>query len=167
MKLIRTSVFALLGAALLITGAQVAMGQTGWTGALTGTVTDPSGAVISGATVTLTDNGTGQSRTATTDPSGAYKFSLLPPGSYKVQFSASGFKEANVGSVTVNVTETPVLNEKLEIGAQAEQVTVEATAETIQTQNVTNGGVVGAQTVTGLPLVSRNYTQIINLSPGS
>ncbi len=59
-----------------------------------------------------------------------------------------------------------MLDQKLEVGGQTIQVTVEATAETIQTQNATNGTLVGSQEVTSLPLVSRNYTQIINLSPG-
>jgi Carboxypeptidase regulatory-like domain len=140
--------------------------QTSSTGALTGTVTDPSGAVISGATVTATNVGTGQARATTTDSSGSYKFGLLPPGNYSLKFSASGFKTADVPSVTVSVAETPVLNKALEVGAQSEQITVEANAETIQTQNATNGGVVGSQEVTELPLVSRNYTQIVNLSPG-
>src|ERR1700722_13744402 len=94
------------------------------TGALTGTVTDPSGGVVTGATVTATNIGTGQARTTTTDSSGNYKFSLLNPGSYKVTFSASGFKTADVPSVTVNVTETPVLDQKLQVGGQAVQVTV-------------------------------------------
>jgi len=140
--------------------------QSGTTGALTGTVTDPSGGVIVGASVTATNLGTGQERTVTTDSSGVYKFSLLQSGNYSVKFGASGFKTAQVPSVTVNITETPVLNEKLEVGAQTEQVTVESTAETVQTQNATVGTLVGAQTVTTLPLSSRNYTQIIDLSPG-
>jgi hypothetical protein len=146
--------------------ASAALAQTAGTGALTGTVTDPSGAVISGATVTITNLGTGQSRTTTTDSSGSYKFSLLPPGNYSVQLSAPGFKTSEVPSVAVNVTETPVLNRGLEVGSQTQQVTVESTAETIQTQNATNGALVGAQEVTDLPLVSRNYTQIADLSPG-
>jgi hypothetical protein len=166
MKSIRVFYLLLLAAGLTLTIAQFAMAQTGATGALTGTVTDPSGAVISGATVTVTSVSTGQSRTVTTDSSGTYKFGLLNPGNYKVTFSASGFQTAEVASITVNVTETEVLDHSLQVGAQTQQVTVEATVETIQTQNVTNGGVVSGSEVTTLPLVSRNYTQIINLSPG-
>jgi hypothetical protein len=142
------------------------LAQTNSTGALTGTVTDASGGVVVGAAVTITNNGTGQERTATTGSDGAYKFTLLNPGTYKVSFSAAGFKDATVGSVTVNVTETPVLDEKLSVGGTTTEVTVESTAETIQTQNATNGQVVGSQEVVDLPLVSRNYTQIVNLSPG-
>jgi Carboxypeptidase regulatory-like domain len=152
--------------ALLVACTSPVWAQTNTTGALTGTVTDPSGGVVSGATVTATNIGTGQSRTTTTDSSGSYKFALLQPGSYSVSFSASGFKTSEVPSVVVNVTETPVLDQRLVVGGQATQVTVESTAETIQTQNVTNGEVVGSQEVVDLPLVSRNYTQIINLSPG-
>jgi hypothetical protein len=140
--------------------------QSGTTGGLTGTVTDPSGGVIVGATVAATNVGTGQERSVTTDSSGVYKFSLLQAGNYSLRFTASGFKTAEVPSVTVNITETPVLNQKLEVGAQSEQVTVESTAETVQTQNATVGALVGAKEVTDLPLSSRNYTQIIDLSPG-
>jgi hypothetical protein len=160
-------VFALfLCFAVLFACTSPVWAQTASTGALTGTVTDPSGGVIVGATVELTSRATGQGRTTTSDSAGTYIFSLLQPGNYSVKVSAVGFKTAQVDSVTVSVAETPVLNQKLEVGAQTEQVTVESTTETIQTQNATNGGVVGSQEITELPLVSRNYTQIVNLSPG-
>jgi hypothetical protein len=142
------------------------LAQSATTGALTGTVTDPSGAIISGATVAATSLATGQSRDTTTDSSGSYRFSLLPPGDYSVKFSASGFKTATVPSVTINITESPVLNRSLEIGAQSSEVTVESTTETMQTENATVGGLVAGQTVTDLPLSTRNYTQVIDLSPG-
>ncbi|HXU21702.1 MAG TPA: carboxypeptidase regulatory-like domain-containing protein [Verrucomicrobiae bacterium] len=166
MKSIRVFLFSVLAAAFLIAGAQFAMAQTAETGALAGTVTDPSGGVVAGASITITNTGTGQARTATTDSNGSYKFSLLPPGNYSVKFSSPGFQTAEVPSVTVNVTETAVLNHALQVGGQSIQVTVEATTQAIQTENVTNGGVVTGDEITSLPLVSRNYTQIINLSPG-
>src|SRR5262249_9126357 len=140
--------------------------QSSTTGALTGTITDPSGSVISGAAVAADNRATGQQRTATTDSSGVYKFSLLPPGEYSVKFSASGFKTSTIGSITINVTETAVLNQKLEVGATSTTLTVESTVERVQTQNATVGTLVGSETVTNLPLSSRNYTQIIDLSPG-
>ncbi len=166
MKSIRLVLAVFLASALFAIGAPKLLAQTPSTGALTGTVTDPSGAVIAGATVTLTNNGTGEARSATTDANGSYRFGLLTPGSYSVQFSASGFKTVTVPSVTVNVTETAVLNRRLEVGAQTQSVTVQATTEAIQTQSAANGGVVSGQEITSLPLVSRNYTQIISLSPG-
>jgi len=143
------------------------MAQSAGTAGLSGTITDPSGAAIPNVTVTLTSNDTNQPRTATTGADGQYKFTLLPPGSYKVRFSAAGFKTSEIGSVTLNVTESPTLDRALEVGAQSEQVTVEATAETLQTSSSTLGTVVGGGTVTELPLANRNFTQIIGLSAGA
>ncbi len=160
------SICALAALMLMFAGAGLVQAQSASTGALAGVVTDPSGASISGATVTLTSLGTAQTRTTTTDASGTYKFSTLQPGNYDVKFSAAGFKSAEVPSVTVNITETPILNHSLEIGAQTQSVTVEATALTVQTENATVGGLVSGQTVTELPLSTRNYTQVIDLSPG-
>jgi hypothetical protein len=150
----------------LFISASPARAQSAETGALSGTVTDPSGGTIAGATVTATNLATGQSRTVTTDTSGVYKVSLLPPGNYSVRFSASGFKTIEVPSVTVNVTETRLLDHALEVGAQSQQVTVESNVETIQAQNATVGGLVSGETVTELPLSTRNFTQVIDLSPG-
>lgn len=143
-----------------------ALAQSSSTGAISGTVTDPSGGVIVGSTVTATSLATGQSRTATTDSSGFYKLSLLPPGNYSVKFSANGFKTAETPSVTVNITETYALNQSLQVGATTQSVTVSETAVTVQTENATVGGLVSGQTVTELPLSTRNYTQVIDLSPG-
>ena len=132
--------------------------QSAGTGALTGTVTDPTGAVVPGATVTLVSTDTNQTRQITTGADGLYKFSLLPPGIYRVRFGATGFKTAEVSSVVVAVTETPVLDRRLEVGAQTDQVTVEAQGEVLQTATSTLGNTVGGRTVTQLPLSSRNYT---------
>lgn len=165
MKLFR-AVLLLAAAALLVLSAAPLMAQSSTTGGLTGTVTDPSGAVISGATVTITNLGTGQVRNVTTDANGSYKFNQLQPGNYSVTFAASGFQTLEVPSITINITETSVVNRGLQVGAQTQQVTVESTAQAIQTQNATVGTLVGSRTVTTLPLSSRNYTNIIDLSPG-
>jgi hypothetical protein len=142
------------------------MAQSAGTGALTGTLTDPSGGSIPNATVTLTNTQTNQVRTATTGTDGSYRFTFIQPGAYRVRFSAAGFKVAEVSSFNVSVTETPVLDRTLEIGAQTEQVTVAAVQETLQTATSTLGTTVGSRTVTALPLSNRNYTQIIGLSAG-
>ncbi|HLK48506.1 MAG TPA: carboxypeptidase regulatory-like domain-containing protein [Bryobacteraceae bacterium] len=155
----RLTLLSLLWAPLLLA-------QSAGTGALTGTVTDPSGAVITNVVVTATSTETGQSRTVSTGSDGSYRFSLLPPDTYRVRFMATGFKTAEVPSVKVNVTETPTLNYALEVGTQAEQVEVQADAAIIQTTTSTLGTVVGTRTVVGLPLSNRNYTQIVNLSAG-
>ena len=100
-------------------------------------------------------------RTTTTGPDGAYRFTLLQPGGYKVRFSANGFKTSEVSSITLNVTQTPQLDRTLVVGAQSEQVTVEATTETLQTQSSTLGTTVDSKAVVELPLSNRNYTQIV------
>jgi Carboxypeptidase regulatory-like domain/TonB dependent receptor/TonB-dependent Receptor Plug Domain len=160
------SICALAALLLMFAGASLVQAQSATTGALTGVITDPSGGVIAGATVTATSLGTGQSRTTTTDSNGSYRFSLLQAGNYSVKISAAGFQSVEIPSVTVNVTETPVLSRSLAIGATTTSVTVESTAITVQTENATVGGLVSGQTVTELPLSTRNYTQVIDLSPG-
>jgi hypothetical protein len=152
---------------LFAIGAPSLMAQSAGTSGLSGTITDPSGAAIPGVTVTLISNDTAQTRTAVTGGDGQYKFTLLPPGNYKIRFAAAGFKTSEVGSVTLNVTESPALDRTLEVGAQTEQVTVEASAETLQTSSSTLGTVVGSTEVTELPLANRNFTQIIGLSAGA
>jgi hypothetical protein len=150
-----------------MTAVPYLMAQSAGTSALAGTITDPSGAAIPNVTVTITSNGTGQSRTATTGPDGNYRFNLLQPGNYRVSFAASGFKTGEVASVQLAVTETQQLDRALEVGAQAEQVTVEAAAETLQTQSSTLGTTVTSQQVTGLPLSNRNYTQLLTMATGA
>src|SRR5579883_2428260 len=150
----------------LLVFAAAAAGQSAGTGALTGTVTDPTGAVIANATVTITNRGTNQTRSTTTGADGSFRFALLPPGAYSVKFSATGFKVSEVPNVQINVTETPVVDQKLEVGTQSEQVTVEAGAEVLQTASSTLGTTVGSREVTALPLSNRNYTQILGLSAG-
>ena len=167
----RKSFIGWLSAALVAVGFFVSTpslrAQSAGTGALTGTVTDTTGAVVPNVTVVLTSAETNQARTVTTGADGVYRFALIPPGSYKVRFTAAGFKTAEVGSVTIAVTETPVLDRTLEVGAQSEQVLVEAAAEALQTATSTLGTTVASTTVTALPLANRNYTQLLGLAAGA
>ena len=152
---------------LLILIPSFSLAQSSGTGALSGTVTDPTGAVVPNASVTATSADTGQARTTTTAADGTYRFNLLPPGEYKVKFEASGFKNVEVPGVRVTVTETAVLDYHLEVGAQTQEVTVQANVEAVQTATSTLGTVVTSQTVTDLPLNTRNYTNLIALSSGA
>jgi hypothetical protein len=166
--LLRSQVTAILALTLLLAlFVPSVMAQSSGTSGLAGTITDPSGAAIPNVTVTLTSNATGAVRTAITGTDGTYKFSLLPPGDYKIRFAANGFKTAEVGSVILNVTETPALDRVMEVGAQSEQVTVEAAAEVLQTESSTLGTVVTGQSINDAPLASRNYTQILSMSAGA
>jgi hypothetical protein len=154
-------------AAFLLIACPVALwGQTAETGEIAGTVLDPSKAVVPRATVTVTNSGTGLAREITTNSAGSYSVTLLPPGVYLVTVAASGFKTANDQNATVQVATTTTLNFSLEIGQSTQQVTVEANAEVLQTQESTNGGTTTGTTVIGLPLTNRNYTQILGLNPG-
>jgi outer membrane receptor protein involved in Fe transport len=141
--------------------------QSASTGALSGTLKDSSGAVVPNATVTLTSIDTAQVRTTTTSADGTYKFGLLPPGNYGVKFEAAGFNALEVPSVTVSVTETAVLDQTLQVGAQTQEVEVRAQAAAIQTESTTVGTVVNSQTVTETPLTTRNYTNLLGLSSGA
>src|SRR6185437_11094610 len=101
-RLARISMFLVL---CVFGMALASMAQTSSTGALTGKISDPSGAVVPGATITLTSLATGQSRTAMTGNDGSYNFGLLPPANYSLRIEAAGFKAVVVPSVTVSVTE--------------------------------------------------------------
>ncbi len=158
---------SLLIACLVFVLSPPLLAQSASTGALSGTVTDASGAVVPNVTVTATNSDTGQVRTGTTSADGSYKFALLPPGTYRVKFEASGFKASEVPSATVTVTETAVLDQHLEVGTQTEQVTVQGEAETVQTSNATVGTVMPSQTVSEIPLTTRNYTNLLGLSAGA
>ena len=114
----------------LLTGTVWAQGA----GEIAGLVTDPSGAVISGATVTLTNSATGEKRTTVTTATGNYRFPELPVvGTYAVSVSPKGFKSTKIQGIVVSVGITASADLKLELGAATEQVTVEASAETVQT----------------------------------
>ena len=157
--------FACLAA--LCVFASVVHAQSSGTGALTGTVSDQSGKSVPNATVTLTNSGTNQERSTTTGADGVYKFSLLSPGTYRVRFAAAGFKSAEVSGVVIDVTETPLLDKVLEVGAVTQTVTVESNVETLQTQSSTLGTTVTGSNITSLPTSSRNYTEILTLSAGA
>ncbi len=142
-----------------------ALAQTSATGALSVTVKDSSGAVIPSATVGLS-NSSGLRREQATGDNGAITFTLLPPGVYDLAITAPGFRKLEAPGVTVNVTETAAVIENLQVGQQDQQIEVTADAQAIQVETSTLGGVVSSQAIMSIPLVTRNFTQILNLSPG-
>src|ERR1043166_6526873 len=149
---------------LMFVSAVVA--QTASTGALTGQVTDPNGAIVAGAQVTATNESTGEKRDVVSQETGAYTIALLPPGSYKVEFTKRGFKIAVKTGLQISVTETRRLDTQLEVGSVQERVVVVSDSQLLQTESPTLGSVADHDTVANLPLVTRNYTQIVTLSPG-
>ena len=151
---------------LLLSSAAGVSAQTASTGALTGVVADNSGAVLPEVQIKAINQATGETRTALSQPNGSYTVPLLLPGSYRVEFAKRDFKLAVKVGLTINVTETARLDVQLELGVVQEQVSVTAEAQLLQTESATLGRVADRALMSSLPLVTRNYTQIVTLSPG-
>jgi hypothetical protein len=161
-----TNRIASLVVCLLLACAAQTDAQTAGTGALTGTITDPNKALVADVRVTATSEVTGEARTVQSQQNGTYVIPLLPPGSYQLEFVRAGFKKSVKTGLRVNVTETSRLDLELELGTVQEQVNITAEAQLLQTESAALGRVTDRQLVSDLPLVSRNYTQIVTLSPG-
>lgn len=138
------------------------------TGEITGLVTDPSNAVISGATVTLANSATGEKRTTVTGSAGIYRFPGLPiVGTYAVQISLKGFKSSKIEGIVVSVGSIATKDVKLELGAATEQVTVEAGAEKVQTTESSVSQLVDRRIWQQMPLDVRNQNSFIELVAGA
>lgn len=135
------------------------------TGTIAGTVTDPSGAVIQKATVTVTNKNTGASRVIQTEESGAFSAASLPPGTYEVRVEASGFA-ASVRSTEVQTGATATLNVAMQVSAAKEIVEVQAEGSTINLESNTVQGVVTRQQIESLPLNGRSFLNLAQLEPG-
>jgi hypothetical protein len=146
--------------------AHLSVAQTAGTGALSGTVLDAGGGTVSGAKVVVTSQETGESRAVLTGDRGNFLVPILLPQLYSLEISKDGFRTLSIKDVRVTVAETTALNLKLEVGQVSERVIVEATAQQLQTESSTLGRVTTGEQVRTLPLVTRNYTQIISLNAG-
>jgi Carboxypeptidase regulatory-like domain len=155
---------AILGIAFLC-GA--AFGQTA-TSSVRGTVKDPQGNVVVGATATLSNPKTGFSRTTTSNDSGQFSFESIPPGTYRVEIEAKNFKKASVTDVQALVSKPTDLTVQLEIGAVTETVSVQAGAgeALLNTQDGSIGNNFVAHQISQLPLNARNVAGLLSLQPG-
>jgi hypothetical protein len=136
------------------------------TGSITGTVTDASGAVVTGARVTLTNQGTGASLATSTDSDGVYKFSPVRVGNYKVEATSQGFQTTTQTGIQVNIGSNVGLNFTLKPGSQTETVEVTGALPVLQTQDASVGQVVDQRSVNDLPLNGRNFTFLAQLVQG-
>jgi hypothetical protein len=138
------------------------------TSTINGTVVDPQGNAVAGATVTLSNAETSFTRNQTSNDSGAYTFSALPPGTYRLEVEAQGFKKATVTEVRALVDKPTDVKVNLEVGALTESVTVSASgAEAlINTQDATLGNNFVSEQITQLPLEARNPVSLLTLQPG-
>jgi len=144
-----------------------AFGQGG-AGELSGVVTDSTGAVVSGVEVKLTNTATGEVRTTVTTPAGIYNFPALPiVGSYTLEVGSKGFKSTKVQNVIVSVGTITTRDVKLEIGAATEQVTVEAGAQIVQTEDSAVSQLIDRRIWEQMPLEARNSNDFINLVAGA
>jgi len=157
------AIFCLLALLLMLPFAAHAQQ---YSGSITGTVTDPSGAAVAGATVTATNSGTNATYTATTTDLGAFTFPQMTVGAYEVRIKHASFKEFVAKGVEVHTSTAAEVNAKLELGATTELVTVEATDVQVQTVSAQVGEVVEGQQVRELPLAGENFMELVTLSPG-
>src|SRR6266852_6247204 len=167
---VQMSTFAklLILVSLLAFSTGLALAQGGATGAITGTVQDPSGGLIASAKVEIVSEATGQVvRDLTTDSSGSFTATLLPVGSYSVGVSAAGFATTKFTGVLVRVTETTRMTAALKVTQATETVTVSAQVATINTANAATGEALDATTVSTLPLPTQNFQQLLALSTGA
>jgi hypothetical protein len=137
------------------------------TGAIEGTVTDPQGAIVQGAALTVRNAATNFSRSATADDSGHYRISQLPPGTYEVKVSGTNFKTSVVSDVVVAVGQTLPLDIHLEVGGASEIVTVVGGGDVqIDRTDNTVSGVINTRQIQNLPLNGRNFLDLAQLQPG-
>jgi hypothetical protein len=135
-------------------------------GSILGTISDESGAVVSGATVTLTNEGTAASLSTTSSSDGVYKFSPVKIGSYKIDIVYQGFQSMTAKGVVVNVGANVVQDFTLKPGSVSQAIEVTAAAPLLESQSAAVGQVVDSRSVNDLPLNGRNFTFLAQISAG-
>src|SRR6266446_5835724 len=160
----RVAVSALVILALTMAASPAYAQVSGAT--LSGTVTDPSGAAIAGAKVTITNTATGISRDATADSAGLYAAPNLLPGPYEVTVGASGFSTTKQSGITLTVGAQQTLNVALKIGEASQTVLVTEAAPLLQLGSSTISAQVQGAEVRELPLNGRDWASLATLSPG-
>jgi len=161
--LFRQITLALAALALLIAGGSA---YAGVTASISGTVKDPSGATITGATVTATNTDTSIAQTQKTNTAGFYSFQSLPLGHYDVQVEQTGFKTFRQTGLVLDVNAALVVDVTLKVGDVKEVVQVQSEAVHVETASTQLGEVIEGQKIVTVPLVSRSYTDLLALQPG-
>src|SRR5437588_875628 len=156
---------AALGAGLMLLACLPLLSQT-YTSRILGTVTDASGAALKGATVTITDEQRGVTRTLNTDDAGVYVAPNLDPGSYKVRAEAKGFKTVERQNVVLEVAKNALIDFALQPGNVTETITVTEEIPLLNTVSSTLGGTLSNKEINDLPLNGRNYENLLQLRPG-
>ena len=157
--------FLLCSAVLLLSSAPTAWAQSTSTGTVVGNVTDPSGAVVPGATVTLTDTNTKTSRTTTTNQAGRYIFVDVAPGPYELNIAKQGFSTTKT-QTSVQVGAATTANMTLQVGTSNVVVEVTAVGNELQTMNATIGNTLDSVAIDNLPSMGRDAATFLALQPG-
>lgn len=148
--------------------ALTSFAQTQTTGRIAGTVRDQLGAVIVGASVKTTNQSTAETRMTLTDDSGNFAIAFLSPGVYRLHVESAGFNNFQSESVAVSITETTTVDVQLDVGqVVADPITVASDSAIIKTDSPTLGQVFTERSLAELPLASRNFTQLLALTPGA
>jgi Carboxypeptidase regulatory-like domain len=150
---------------LLVFAGPMLHGQTG-AGAISGTVTDKTGAVVAGTKVTVTNQGTNVSHVVTTDSGGFYSIEGLTVGLYTIDISKPGFKESITSGIQIDPGQRRANNVSLEVGSESSQVTVTANAEQVNTESSDSGGTLTSTQIDNLMLNGRNFQTLAIAIPG-
>ncbi len=162
----RATVRLIAAAWTLALTTTIAFAQGSTTATIRGTVQDPSGGVLPGATVTATNTGTKGVQTAVTDDRGQYLFAGLFPGPYDLKVELSGFKTYEQKGLTLSPNDNRGIDVRLEIGSQTETVTVTSQLELIQTQTGAREGVLNAKQIDNLSIIGRSSLELLRILPG-
>ena len=164
-KISRIFLKALSVAALCVASGAAAVAQS--TATLQGVITDPQGAVVPNAKVTVRSQATSNERTAQTDADGNYQVASLQPGAYRVEVQAQGFQTQIVAALNLEVARTVVQNFQLTVGSVAQEITVTSDTPVIETATTSVGTVISQRTVQEIPLNGRHFVDLGLLIPGS
>lgn len=156
-----------LGTAALLLILNLAAHAQSAQGTILGHVTDPSGAVVPGAEVTITNISTNMKFTAKTSAVGDYLFVNVTPGQYNIEVADTGFKSSHADKVQLDVQATLRQNFTLQLGNAQETVEVAADAQMIQADNATQGGVIESKAIDNLPISGRDFTNLLRLQAGA
>src|SRR5467141_4110216 len=156
----------LLGGAMGVLLLCLPLFSQGSSGRILGTVTDQSGGVVAGATVTITDTERGVTKTLVTNEPGEYNAPSLNPGTYKVRVEAKGFKAVERQNVVLEVGKEIRVDVSLQPGAVAETMTITESVPLVETTNATLGGTLNNADINDMPLNGRNYQNLLALRPG-
>ena len=157
---------AILATILLFLSAPLAVAQSETGRAvLQGRITDPSGAVVPGVSITVRETSTGFARETQSNEEGQYRVGALLVGTYRVEAIATGFGKAVAGNVALNVGETKTLNLSLQLASISEEVSVEVVPEAVDVVDHANSISINSKAIEDLPIRGRNFTEFVQLSP--